>query len=372
MYSKNHLGIDFEEDYTIKELNYAKMTKKPIILVHLDNTALYNVFLFNFGSKNNIDANDPVQREKLLDDLRTILKLPQVSSRISPSATQKSLSDRNASASKRVDYSSTARSQRPQAITIPSSFSTKPGDYSVSLQSVGDKHLTLKFLSSLPGITPELANDYIKLAPLNVIRNVCEQDAQRIVATIEQLGGRAVAVEESKPESKPFPVATNKSMASSKTGQKRTSSSHSKGKEYSVVLQSAPNLGSVGRILSLLSGSSWSLNLLNLPLVIHKTTSYENAMKWKKDWNSSAQRLRLFNPAAVGNRENEYANCSIIKVIHSLFLELLFCLVIISFALRTLLSQVVILLSPVGRIFLRMDNADSKWANAILYFPRNP
>lgn len=282
MYSKNHLGIDFEEDYTIKELNYAKMTKKPIILVHLDNTALYNVFLFNFGSKNNIDANDPVQLEKLLDDLRTILKLPQVSSRISPSATQKSLSDRNALASKRVDNSSTSRSQRPQAITIPSSFSTKPGDYSVSLQSVGDKHLTLKFLSSLPGITPELANDYIKLAPLNVIRNVCEQDAQRIVATIEQLGGRAVAVEESKPESKPFPVATNKSKASSNTGQKRTSSSHSKGKEYSVVLQSAPNLGSVGRILSLLSGSSWSLNLLNLPLVIHKTTSYENAMKWKK------------------------------------------------------------------------------------------
>ncbi|MCQ2188408.1 MAG: SUMF1/EgtB/PvdO family nonheme iron enzyme [Paludibacteraceae bacterium] len=72
MYSKTHLSIDLQEDYTVKELLYAKGSKK-CILVNLDKTELYNIFRFNFQSKNNIDAQDPQQIEKLIKDIKSFL-----------------------------------------------------------------------------------------------------------------------------------------------------------------------------------------------------------------------------------------------------------------------------------------------------------
>lgn len=77
MHSSEHLLIDFENDWTIKELNYAHARKKSIILVKLDNSPLENIFLMEYGSKNNIDSNDPLQVEKLILDLRHIFNLPQ-------------------------------------------------------------------------------------------------------------------------------------------------------------------------------------------------------------------------------------------------------------------------------------------------------
>ncbi len=77
MHSRVHLDIEFESDWTIKELNYAQAKKKRIVLVKLDSAPLDNIFLMDYGSKNNIDSTDPVQISKLITDLRIWLALPQ-------------------------------------------------------------------------------------------------------------------------------------------------------------------------------------------------------------------------------------------------------------------------------------------------------
>ena len=76
MHSSIHATIDFESDWTIKELNYAQNKKKRVVLVKLDDTPLDNIFLLEYGSKNNIDSNDPVQFNKLLNDLKSWIHLP--------------------------------------------------------------------------------------------------------------------------------------------------------------------------------------------------------------------------------------------------------------------------------------------------------
>ena len=70
MHSSVHLNIDFEQDWTIKELNYAHAKKKRVVLVKLDNAPLDNIFLMEYGSKNNIDSQDETQFQKLLKDLK--------------------------------------------------------------------------------------------------------------------------------------------------------------------------------------------------------------------------------------------------------------------------------------------------------------
>ena len=75
MHSSAHLTIDFENDWTVKELTYAQAKKKRVVLVKLDNTPLDNIFLLNYGSRNNIDSQDPTQFNKLLNDLRSWLDL---------------------------------------------------------------------------------------------------------------------------------------------------------------------------------------------------------------------------------------------------------------------------------------------------------
>ena len=79
MHSSVHLDIDFEEDWTIKELNYAHAKKKRVVLVKLDNAPLDNIFLMEYGSKNNIDSLDETQFQKLLKDLKAWLKTPEQS-----------------------------------------------------------------------------------------------------------------------------------------------------------------------------------------------------------------------------------------------------------------------------------------------------
>lgn len=69
MYSSVHRSVDFKTDWTIKELNYAMSNKKRIVLVNLDSSPLFNVFLMEFGTSNNIDSNDPLQMNRLFTDL---------------------------------------------------------------------------------------------------------------------------------------------------------------------------------------------------------------------------------------------------------------------------------------------------------------
>ena len=76
MHSSVHLNIDFETDWTIKELNYAQAKKKRVVLVKLDSSPLDNIFLMDYGTKNNIDSRDSVQLQKLISDLRNWLTLP--------------------------------------------------------------------------------------------------------------------------------------------------------------------------------------------------------------------------------------------------------------------------------------------------------
>ena len=76
MYSKAHLNIDFDNDWTIKELDYAQAKKKIVVLINIDNTPLDNLFLLDFGSKNNINISDELQFQKLLSDIRSWLRIP--------------------------------------------------------------------------------------------------------------------------------------------------------------------------------------------------------------------------------------------------------------------------------------------------------
>ena len=80
MYSSVHLSIDFENDWTVKELNYAKQKNKRIVLIKLDASPLDNIFLLDYGSKNNIDSCDQMQFSKLINDLRIWLNLTQQNS----------------------------------------------------------------------------------------------------------------------------------------------------------------------------------------------------------------------------------------------------------------------------------------------------
>ena len=76
MHSSAHSDIDWDEDYTIKELHYAKEKKKDIYVVKLDDTPFDNFFLFEFGAKNYRDSRDKYQFEKLLSELADKLKIP--------------------------------------------------------------------------------------------------------------------------------------------------------------------------------------------------------------------------------------------------------------------------------------------------------
>lgn len=76
MHSSAHSDIDWDEDYTIKELHYAKAKKKDIYVVKLDDAPFDNFFLFEFGAKNYRDSRDKYQFEKLLSELADKLKMP--------------------------------------------------------------------------------------------------------------------------------------------------------------------------------------------------------------------------------------------------------------------------------------------------------
>lgn len=69
MYSSMHLNIDYENDWTVKELSYAHAKNKIVVLVKLDDSRLENIFLLNYGSKNNVDSKNSVQLEKLVNDI---------------------------------------------------------------------------------------------------------------------------------------------------------------------------------------------------------------------------------------------------------------------------------------------------------------
>ena len=75
MHSKAHLNIDYENDWTVRELNYAHDEGKHVVLVRLDDSPLKNIFKMIYGTLSNIDPYDPDQWNILLRDLRKWLKI---------------------------------------------------------------------------------------------------------------------------------------------------------------------------------------------------------------------------------------------------------------------------------------------------------
>lgn len=71
MYSNAHSQINnFEKDWTMKELTFASKKNKRIVFVNIDGSELTDVFEFDYGSKQQVDALDKSRLEKLAKDLK--------------------------------------------------------------------------------------------------------------------------------------------------------------------------------------------------------------------------------------------------------------------------------------------------------------
>lgn len=76
MYSHAHSKIvDFENDWTVRELNFAKAKKKRIVFINLDGSPLTDEFTFDFGTKQQVDASSEDHMTKLIADIRKWLNV---------------------------------------------------------------------------------------------------------------------------------------------------------------------------------------------------------------------------------------------------------------------------------------------------------
>lgn len=74
MFSAAHAEIvDYENDWTIRELNYAKEEKKTIYFINIDDTQLTKWFKFMFPKKQQVNATSPAAVQKLCNDLEARL-----------------------------------------------------------------------------------------------------------------------------------------------------------------------------------------------------------------------------------------------------------------------------------------------------------
>lgn len=213
MYSKLHLEIeDPDKDWTIKELNYAENKKKRIVVIRIDGTELDDVFLFDYGAMNNIDASNPVQVEKLIHDLKEWLSIsPKPASKSpvkrKPSITSTSPNTEFRPKSTRQKTLTSNQLQKEKLTPSPNKeaqlwqkVKVSEGDYYVSLSKRGLKEQTIAFLSTLPGITTDLAENFYKITPVNFIWRISKQSALDIQRQIEILEGRADIYLDSNPK----------------------------------------------------------------------------------------------------------------------------------------------------------------------------
>lgn len=74
MYSSKHTEIeDYENDWTIREINYAQ--KKRIVFVNIDGSKLTDWFELIFGTKQQIDAKSSKEMNKLCSDIKKWLSV---------------------------------------------------------------------------------------------------------------------------------------------------------------------------------------------------------------------------------------------------------------------------------------------------------
>lgn len=76
MYSAAHGDIcDYENDWTVKELNFAKSKGKRIVLINIDGSHLTDWFEFHFGLMQQVDARSAESMMHLILDLRRWLHI---------------------------------------------------------------------------------------------------------------------------------------------------------------------------------------------------------------------------------------------------------------------------------------------------------
>ena len=75
MYSTVHANIDTTNDWTIREINFAKAKGKRIVFINLDNAPLIDWFLLYYANYQQIDATDAEKLKFLYKDLCTWLNI---------------------------------------------------------------------------------------------------------------------------------------------------------------------------------------------------------------------------------------------------------------------------------------------------------
>lgn len=76
MYSSKHTEIeDYENDWTIREINFALKKKKRIVFVNIDGSKLTDWFELIFGTKQQIDAKSSKEMNKLCSDIKKWLSV---------------------------------------------------------------------------------------------------------------------------------------------------------------------------------------------------------------------------------------------------------------------------------------------------------
>lgn len=76
MYSSKHTEIeDYENDWTIREINFAQKKKKRIVFVNIDGSKLTDWFELIFGTKQQVDAKSTKDMNKLCSDIQKWLSI---------------------------------------------------------------------------------------------------------------------------------------------------------------------------------------------------------------------------------------------------------------------------------------------------------
>lgn len=76
MYSKAHSKIiDIDDDWTIRELNFASKRKKRIVIINIDGSPLTDTFEFDYGTKQQIDGTSNESINKLIKDIEKWLSI---------------------------------------------------------------------------------------------------------------------------------------------------------------------------------------------------------------------------------------------------------------------------------------------------------
>lgn len=116
MYSKAHSKIvDFEKDWTVRELNFAAKKNKRIVFVNLDGSPLTDAFEFDYGTKQQVDGQSPQSLSRLNTDLKRWLGIKEPETPI----TRKSIEENiDQSKEKRINLSYLTQNKKGCVLSV--------------------------------------------------------------------------------------------------------------------------------------------------------------------------------------------------------------------------------------------------------------